>query len=397
MKVLFRLVVSKSDKLGFCPVFIDFHFSGKRLRYFTGEKCSVKDWDIKKMRFRRSFEGHLSANEYLESLETRLRIEYRNLMTKGVEPTKDLLRVALKPKSELKAEKSFSQLFADFIEEKKEKLRAVGPYKTALSRILRFEAEHGNIVTYDEETHKKFWSFQRRIGLHPNSIGQTGVKLGAFLSSIGQKIPNYKKEVSTERIFLTVAELEKIVKVELSEHLSRVRDAFIFSCYTGLRYGDLKNLKPVQIKERSGYKIIELIPEKSRSMMSSVKRVEVPLLGSATDILERYSGGFASLPVLSNQKMNEYLKEIAEKAELNENVQTVIYQNGLPIIKIVKKWTLVTTHVARHTFATLSLIKGVPLEILQKVLGHKDLKTTMKYAKIVDEYKNAVILGAWEG
>ncbi|WP_428664402.1 site-specific integrase [Runella sp.] len=178
--------------------------------------------------------------------------------------------------------------------------------------------------------------------------------------------------------------------------LERVRDAFLFSCYTGLRYGDLHGLTSNEIKNEASYSYIELVPKKSRSRMKEAKSVQVPIPAFALEILRKYDGSLRSLPVLSNQKMNEYLKQVAELAGITVQTQTVEYQKGFPIIKYKKKFELITVHVARHTYATLSLVMGVPIEVIQKVLGHSDLKMTMRYAKIVDAYKNAVILGVWD-
>jgi integrase/recombinase XerD len=83
MKIMFRALENKIDKSGLCPVFLDCSYSGKRLRYFTGEKCEVKDWDSKKMRFRRSFDGWLSANDLLDSLESRLLSSFRLFRAKN--------------------------------------------------------------------------------------------------------------------------------------------------------------------------------------------------------------------------------------------------------------------------------------------------------------------------
>ncbi len=357
----------------------------------------MKDWDAKKMRFRRSFDGWLSANELLDSLETRLLVSFRGLVSEGIEPTPELLRASLLPVAPTTKD-LFTSDFIRFIEEKRPLIResSLKNYQTVLTRLLRYESENGKIVVYDADFHKRFVSFQTSLGLHPNTIAKANSCIKAYLLSRGKVFPvKFKKEVETERIFLSVAELELIRCCVLPEYLTKVRDAFVFCCFTGLRYSDLRGLRPSQIKERASYSVIELIPEKSRSVVGSVKHIEVPLLGSAVEILERYSGGFSSLPVLSNQKMNQHLKTIAETAGIKDKVQIVEYKNGFPVVRFVPKYELVTTHVARHTFATLSLIKGVPLEILQKVLGHSDLNTTMRYAKIVDDYKNAVILGAW--
>ena len=173
-----------------------------------------------------------------------------------------------------------------------------------------------------------------------------------------------KREV--ERPFLVEEELTRIINKEfVMPRLRQVRDIFIFCCYTGLAYADVEKLTREEIT-------IGIDSEKwiwtSRQKTDSATRV--PLLPPALEILDRYKddpqcmNNGRLLPVLSNQKMNSYLKEISDACE------------------ITKKMTF---HTARHTFATtVTLTNGVPIETVSKMLGHRNLKTTQHYAKILD-------------
>ena len=173
-----------------------------------------------------------------------------------------------------------------------------------------------------------------------------------------------KREV--ERPFLVEEELTRIINKDfVMPRLRQVRDIFIFCCYTGLAYADVEKLTRQEIT-------IGIDGEKwiwtSRQKTDSATRV--PLLPPALEILDRYKDDPQCvnkrrlLPVLSNQKMNTYLKEIADACE------------------ITKKMTF---HTARHTFATtVTLTNGVPIETVSKMLGHRNLKTTQHYAKILD-------------
>ncbi len=173
-----------------------------------------------------------------------------------------------------------------------------------------------------------------------------------------------KREV--ERPFLVEEELNRIIeKTFLMARMSQVRDIFIFCCYTGLAYADVEKLTREEITTG-------IIGEKwiwtSRQKTESTTRI--PLLPPAIEILDRYKNDPQCLikkrllPVLTNQKMNTYLKEIADACN------------------ITKKMTF---HTARHTFATtVTLTNGVPIETVSKMLGHRNLKTTQHYAKILD-------------
>jgi integrase len=149
------------------------------------------------------------------------------------------------------------------------------------------------------------------------------------------------------------------------DRLSQVRDIFLFCCYTGLAYVDIQKLTPDEIVTgHDGEKWVFTKREKTETPS------RIPLLPPALEILNRYTKHPECviknkvLPVPTNQKMNAYLKEIADLCG-------------------VKKY--LTTHLARHTFATtVTLTNGVPIETVSKMLGHRNLRTTQHYAKILD-------------
>ena len=151
-----------------------------------------------------------------------------------------------------------------------------------------------------------------------------------------------------------------------SERLSLVRDIFLFSCYTGLAYIDVKNLTQSHINIGiDGDKWIFTHRQKTESAS------KIPILPVTQIIIDKYKDhpkciiNNALLPIFSNQKMNAYLKEIAVTCEINKDL---------------------TFHIARHTFATtVTLSNGVPIESVSKMLGHKNLRTTQHYAKVLDK------------
>lgn len=178
---------------------------------------------------------------------------------------------------------------------------------------------------------------------------------------------NYKVQFKTvEREFLSKEELQALVEKKINgERLNVVRDMFIFCCYTGLSYIDVQKLHPDNIVTHiDGSLWIKSKRTKTKS------RLGIPLLPTALAIIEKYKehpkvlNGNRVLPVLSNQKSNAYLKEIADLCGIKKNL---------------------TTHLARHTFATtVTLSNGVPIETVGQMLGHKNLRTTQHYAKVID-------------
>lgn len=178
---------------------------------------------------------------------------------------------------------------------------------------------------------------------------------------------NYKAKVrEVERVYLTEDEFQKILNKEFStQRLSLVRDIFLFSCFTGLAYIDVKNLTKSHISLGiDGEKWIFTHRQKTESAS------KIPILPVTQLIIDKYLehpqclNEDRLLPILSNQKMNAYLKEIAGICEINKEL---------------------TFHIARHTFATtVTLSNGVPIESVSKMLGHKNLRTTQHYAKVLD-------------
>ncbi len=288
----------------------------------------------------------------------------------------------------------------------------LGTLRTTLARLKRYEEQTGRVLRvdgYTDEVHQQLLDFELDEGLEPSSIGNTCKHLITFFKYCRKPLnltlhPDHaginREGSGSEPLFLTEADLLKLETAGLPPGLDRVRDSFLFQCYTGLRYTDLWRLEQRHIEQRDGYSVLNLLLEKSVSRQSpgGVNRLEVPLLDGALRVLERYraSGSIRLLPVLTNQKMNGYLKEVARLSGLVEMTKKVAFTRGVPGLVSVAKWERVTTHVARHTYATLSLMKGVPLEVVSKALGHSDIKTTMIYAKVVNEWKNQTILNAWK-
>ncbi|NIJ52516.1 site-specific integrase [Dyadobacter arcticus] len=169
-----------------------------------------------------------------------------------------------------------------------------------------------------------------------------------------------------DRQALTESELRRVWNKDMGVgRLSHVKDIFLFCCYTGLAYADVYKLKRTEVIEGiDGGKWITINRQKTDTPS------RIPLLPMALELMEKYQdhpqcvNENRVLPVLSNQKMNSYLKEIADLCVIEKNI---------------------TFHLARHTFATtVTLTNGVPIESVSKMLGHRNIKTTQQYAKIVD-------------
>lgn len=187
---------------------------------------------------------------------------------------------------------------------------------------------------------------------------------------VGKRKRLFKKE-ETCPTFLTLDELQRIMEKEFSTaRLNHVKDFFLFCCYTGLSYIDVSTLRPIHLyRDNNG----KLWIHKSRVKITTNKETctsNVPLLPPAIAILEKYKGwnekdpDAPCLPIPSNQKMNEYLKEIATLCDIKKRL---------------------TVHVSRHTFATtVTLANHVAIQNVSKMLGHSSTRMTQHYARVLD-------------
>lgn len=168
--------------------------------------------------------------------------------------------------------------------------------------------------------------------------------------------------------------------------LDKTRDLFLFACYTGARFSDIHNINRADIKDNIWY----LRQIKTRNI------TEIPLIDKALNILKKYELFEKPLPVISNQKMNKYLKELCYKAELFEKVKVTEQKGNQVIEKVYQKYELVTTHTARRTFITLSLTKGMNAQIVMSITGHKSYNSFKKYVNLVTEDKQKALKETWD-
>jgi len=171
----------------------------------------------------------------------------------------------------------------------------------------------------------------------------------------------------SNRMYLTMDELHTITDVELNESLMKVRDVFLCACYTGLSYTDIKKLNKTHIKKGDDNFMWIYINRNKTNTPSNI-----PLLPKAESLINKYMelcNSDVIFPVISNQKINKYLKQIATICDIHKNI---------------------TFHSARHTFATtITLSNGMPIETVSKMLGHNSLKTTQIYARVIESKVSA--------
>ena len=182
---------------------------------------------------------------------------------------------------------------------------------------------------------------------------------------------NFKKKAYNEIIALSESEIQKLMNHDLSDRpsLERVRDLFWLLCYTGQRFEDLINFDPKDIKNNAW----DFISVKVK------KRVIVPFEGyiaPAKDILERI--GY-SVPKISNQKFNEYIKTVGKLAGMDEIIKITRYSGKQKLVIEKRKYDFLSSHVGRRSMVTNLLSRNVPITLVQKLTAHSDIRTLMKY------------------
>jgi len=220
--------------------------------------------------------------------------------------------------------------------------------------ICDFEIYLLTTASCNANTTAKFMQFLKRIIIIARNNGMIST----------DPFANFKiRLINVDRGYLTQEDVEKILKKEfVIKRLELVRDIFIFSCFTGLSYIDVKNLTNKEIRTSFDNNLWIMTKRQKTKVDSKILLLDVPKM-----IIEKYKGKSVNdqvLPILSNQKMNAYLKEVGDLCEIDKEL---------------------TFHLARHTFATtITLAKGVPIETVSKMLGHTNIRTTQIYARITD-------------
>jgi site-specific recombinase XerD len=370
---------------GLVPVFMRIGIGEKRINIVTKIHVKINEWSVEHSKLKTNTEEARRINKSLEGFKFKAFDYQRELMTEGKEVTLENIKAKWYGIS-LEKETMLMEVFKDHNAQMKALIgQEFSPltferYETSFrhtQEFMRWKYKIDDIdvkkLNYEFISNYEFWLKSVRKCDHNTSVKYLSnfkkivhicIKHGWLDKDpfVGFKMT--KREV--ERPFLVEEELTRIFDENFKmPRLRQVRDIFIFCCYTGLAYADVKKLTREEISTGiDGKKWIWT----SRQKTDSATRV--PLMARALEILERYKDDPQCvnqgriLPVLSNQKMNSYLTEIADACN------------------ITKKMTF---HTARHTFATtVTLSNGVPIETVGKMLGHKNLKTTQHYARILD-------------
>jgi integrase len=402
---------------GRCKLMLSFSYKGNRLRMDTAERCLPEHFDKTKQRVNRKHPFHTEINSTLDKLCNDLVYNYKVSISKGVIPTIEELKEAIKPKTkeEINLKEQSIEYYFDLLYRNQVargiKKGTTTNFKTLRNTILKFEKHTKLKVTlsnFDSLLHTKFVEYLiYEIDLSPNTLATRNKHIKAFFkfceSDLELKVNEFYKKIKPKtievpKIHLTERELKLIEDVEVGDDLERVKDFFLFACYTGRRYSELASLTHSNITTNErGIRIMTFFEEKKIDKGSVV----LALNDNAIKIVDKYkfnpirNNGKYLLPELTNQTINKRVKKLGQIARVNQPTEKIEYIHGVPQRIIVPKFELITTHTARHTYATLSNERGMPITILQKELNHSRIGQTMVYAKVTSKHQHDVALRVW--
>ena len=379
--VYFSLRESKQNKKGLSPIEVSISTNGKRIYFSTGKYARSTDWNREKQLVKGKSEEAQLVNSYLTQLRNKIYQKEIELLQKGYLITAELLKEAITDKVEALNEKTL----LDVLNEHNTERKAMVGKTVAPATYWVFEYTGRLFKEFIQKKYERKDLYLREInlgfiqGFHAFLLGEKKMgqnsctkhlkflkkllNLAVANSYISYNPVNaYKVEREPVEVdFLDEEELRKIINFDTPlPRLERAKDMFLFGCFTGLSYIDIKTLTPEHFeKDNTG----RIWIKKRRVKTGVLSRI--PLLPIAKLILDKYKGGEKLLPIQDPADINKYLKDIAILCGINKRI---------------------CFHTSRHTFAsTITLANNISLEVVSKMLGHTNTRMTAHYAKLIDK------------
>lgn len=379
MHLNFWLYKSKLSLKGTAPIYLRITINKDKAEISTGVVIHPNSWNNKKGIVKGNSNEAKALNQKLKQLKEAVLKIHNEITTTGIPLSPDIIKQRLFGTDDNQITLMYAFNYHHVLLDKQTNNSAMKTkYNTLLSKVAGFlNYEYNREDLYLKELNHQFIVKFELYLKSEHGIGHnTAIKYVQFLKKIihmsvahgwivQNPFANFKCSlVSVDRGYLSLAELNKLQQKHFTiARLEDVKNIFLFCCYTGLAYVDVKALGRQHLVQKDDGNTWIIIHRRKTGIRSPI-----PLLQQAQMILDKYMDGKIGqdslLPVISNQKMNAYLKEIGAVCGIEKSL---------------------TFHLARHTFATtITLSNGVPIETVSKMLGHTNLKTTQVYAKVLD-------------
>lgn len=404
-----RVQDSKEPQL----IYLIFRWPGQKFKYPLRLKVLPKHWDGE----RQCVKNVIAApdkdaiNRHLADIKKEVISIYTNSVAERTPITKESLRSGLDIfTNRFTPDKTLLGFVRHYIDTAHERInpttgkvtssRTIQKYNTTYDMLKEFAdiyARRLDFDTVDLDFYQDFVNYlTTKKKYKVNTVGKYIATVKGFLNAAGEKKLTTRTDHKSKRfkvmsedstaIYSPISELLAVYGLDLSDdkRLDRVRDLFIVGAFTGLRFSDFTALKSSHIKGDN----IEIFQQKTGG------KVVVPIHWTVKEILNKYDN---NLPTdISNQKMNEYIKEVYEKAEITEQVEILNTQAGLRKVESFPKYQLVSTHTARRSFATNLYLQGVPAQSIMKITGHRTETAFLKYIRLDGKEHANVLREMWE-
>lgn len=382
---------------------------GVRLTHSTSERVLDKHWDGKKQRIKPAGRNATALNAYLDRLERDAHAAILEAKTNKEKLTKPLLLRHVAPeRSAPPEEPQLVELFDEFLKVKQE-TRMQGTWKVyrtvanSLAEMQRRDGRTYRVGDLGAAWLERYTSFMLSTGVNNVTLDKRLRLLRGFAGWLrlrGLDVPpdfdRYRHGLKTQgsdKMHLTLDEFRRLRDCVPAESalwsmlerndakpgpVTQARDVFVAGCLTGLRFSDLSGLRQELI-----------IDGRMRLMEQKTGRtLRLDVHPHVLEMLERYGG---ALPVPANATLNRYIKVAARQAGVDAPVVDVEFKGGERVERVLPKWRLVTTHTARRTFIALGLELGVPVQVMQRMVGHATLRQTQAYLDVTEADVEAAI------
>jgi integrase len=401
----------KSGKSSERLIYLFYSYNGYRLKCSTGLSINPEYWNPNKQQVKEtaSFGVGLARNynERLKELARtveRVQLEHLNAgkLLSPSELRDELNKVLGKAKPASRAVFAYMEQFIEAREQSpKYRPESLKIYRTLFKRLKSFAAKIGKQQLEFSDITPEFWEKFRdylySLNLAENTVHKQittfktilnaaaeNPETGADSAYMNTRRLGVSKE-ATQKMYLNLEELQILFSLDLSTapRLARIRDLFLIGAFTGLRFSDFTKIRPEHFQTIEGVEVLQIDTQKTG------ERVIIPIHPYVREILNRNGG--EPPQGISNQKMNAYIKELAQLAGFCEQVIISQKRGGTKVADTFKRYELISTHTARRSFATNAYKAGVPALSIMKITGHRTEAAFMRYIQITKE-ENAVLM-----